>query len=173
MSSREKLSEWKSDMFHNSEFLWEEGQNLAILLLHFLAVNNTKSLRSWFIKRTKSHCTFSNPSSSLPAAQALLGFRVACWVKTAPGSLFGDRDKSKLPGVAYCSSRCGENASVQNFAAKLTELVTDALILQQRRVIEGVPAIQDPRVPAQRGNAAQRQHRVVYQQRGWLFPQPG
>lgn len=56
---------------------------------------------------------------------------------------------------------------------KLTELVTDALVLQQGWVVEGVPAVQDPGVAAQRGDAAQRQHRVVDKQRGRLLPQPG
>lgn len=58
-------------------------------------------------------------------------------------------------------------------AAKLTELVADALVLQQRRVVEGVPAVEDAGVPAQSGDAPQRQHRVVDEQRGRLLPQPG
>lgn len=54
----------------------------------------------------------------------------------------------------------------------LTELVADALVLQQGRVFEGVPAVQDPRVPAQRSDAAQRQHCVVDEHGGRLLPQP-
>lgn len=57
-------------------------------------------------------------------------------------------------------------------AAKLTKLVADALVLQQGGVLEGVTAVQDPGAAAQRGDAAQRQHCVVYEQRGRLLPEP-
>lgn len=57
-------------------------------------------------------------------------------------------------------------------SAKLTELVTDALVLQQGGIFEGVPAVQDPRAAAQRSDAAQREHRVVYEQRGGLLSEP-
>lgn len=36
-------------------------------------------------------------------------------------------------------------------------------------MLEGVPAVQDPRAPAQRGDATQRQHRVVDEQRRRLL----
>lgn len=80
---------------------------------------------------------------------------------------------TKANSQELLTARPDETAPVRNSAAKLTELVADALVLQQRRVVEGIPAVQDPRVGAQGGDAAQRQHRVVYQQRGRLFPQPG
>lgn len=85
------------------------------------------------------------------------------------------RDKKKANSRELLAARpdATKTAPVRNLAAKLTELVADALVLQQRRVLEGVPAVQDPRVGAQGGDAAQRQHRVVYQQRGRLLPQPG
>lgn len=54
----------------------------------------------------------------------------------------------------------------------LTELVTDALVLQQGGMLEGVPAVQDPGAPAQRGDAAQRQHRVVDEQGRRLLSEP-
>lgn len=38
-------------------------------------------------------------------------------------------------------------------------------------MLEGVPAVQDPRAAAQRGDAAQRQHRVVDEQGGRLRPE--
>lgn len=63
-------------------------------------------------------------------------------------------------------------APIKSPAAALTELVTDALVLQQGRVLEGVTAVQDPRAPTQRSDAAQRQHRVVYEQRGRLLSEP-
>lgn len=61
---------------------------------------------------------------------------------------------------------------IKSPADALTKFVTDALVLQQRMVFEGIPAVQDPRVPAQCSNAAQRQHRVVYEQRGRLLSEP-
>lgn len=57
-------------------------------------------------------------------------------------------------------------------AAKLTKLVADALVLQQGGVLEGVTAVQDPGAAAQRSDAAQRQHCVVYEQRGRLLSEP-
>lgn len=63
-------------------------------------------------------------------------------------------------------------ATIKSPAATLTKLVADALILQQGGVFEGVPAVQDPRASIQRSNAAQRQHRVVYEQRGRLLSEP-
>lgn len=63
-------------------------------------------------------------------------------------------------------------ATVKSPAATLTKFITDALVLQQGGVFEGVPAVQDPRAPAQSSNAAQRQHRVVYKQRGRLLSDP-
>lgn len=63
-------------------------------------------------------------------------------------------------------------ATIKSPAATLTKLVADALILQQGGVFEGVPAVQDPRASIQRSNAAQRQHRVVYKQRGRLLSEP-
>lgn len=63
--------------------------------------------------------------------------------------------------------------SVKSPVATLTKLVADALVLQQRGVLKGVPAVQDPRAPAQCSDAAQRQHRVVYEQRGGLLSEPG
>lgn len=63
-------------------------------------------------------------------------------------------------------------ATIKPPAAKLTELVTDALVLQQGGMVEGVPAVQDSRAAAQRSDATQRQHRVVYEQRGRLLPEP-
>lgn len=63
-------------------------------------------------------------------------------------------------------------ATIKSPAATLTKLVADALVLQQGRVFEGVPAVQDPRAPAQRSDAAQRQHCVVYEQGGRLLSEP-
>lgn len=57
-------------------------------------------------------------------------------------------------------------------AATLTELVADALILQQGGVFEGVPAVQDPCAPAQCSDAPQRQHCVVYEQWRRLLSEP-
>lgn len=56
--------------------------------------------------------------------------------------------------------------------SRLTELVADALVAQQRRVLKGVPAVEDAGVGAHRRDAAQRQHSVVHQQRGRLLPEP-
>lgn len=56
--------------------------------------------------------------------------------------------------------------------SRLTELVADALVAQQRRVLKGVPAVEDAGVGAHRRDAAQRQHSVVNQQRGRLLPEP-
>ena len=57
----------------------------------------------------------------------------------------------------------------------LTELVTDALVLQQHGVLEGVPAVEDSGVAPQGGDPAKRQHGVVHQQPGGggLVPEPG
>lgn len=61
---------------------------------------------------------------------------------------------------------------IKSPAATLTKLVTDALVLQQRGVFEGISAVQDPCVPAQCCDAAQSQHCVVYEQRGRLLSEP-
>lgn len=63
-------------------------------------------------------------------------------------------------------------ATIKSPAATLTKLVTDALVLQEGGVFKGVAAVQDPRAPAQRSDAAQRQHCVVYEQRGRLLSEP-
>jgi len=70
--------------------------------------------------------------------------------------------------IGYLSQR----PQSQSPAAKLTELVTDALVFQQGRMFEGVPAVQDLRAAVQRSDAAQREHRVVYEQRGRLLSEP-
>lgn len=54
---------------------------------------------------------------------------------------------------------------------QLTKVVADALVAQQRGMLEGVAAVQDARVGAQRRDAAQRQHRVVEQQRAGPLPE--
>lgn len=64
------------------------------------------------------------------------------------------------------------NNPIKSPAATLTKLVTDALVLQKCGVFEGIPAVQDPRVPAQCSDAAQRQHCVVDEQRGRLLSEP-
>lgn len=74
--------------------------------------------------------------------------------------------KQQLCAISYLSDPTGSRA------VTLTELVTDALVLQQRGVLKRIPAVQDPRVAAQRGDAAQRQHRVVDEQGGRLLPEP-
>lgn len=51
----------------------------------------------------------------------------------------------------------------QQRSCRLTKLVADALVVQQRRVLEGVPAVQDAGVGAHCCDAAQRQHGVVDQ----------
>lgn len=91
MSSRDKLSEWKSDMFQ--KFFERRVKIWHFCCWTFLAVNNAESSRSWFIKRRKktTHCAHSQ-TRLLPSQQLNLcwGFRVTCWVKAAPVSLFGD-----------------------------------------------------------------------------------
>lgn len=42
----------------------------------------------------------------------------------------------------------------QQSSGSLTKLVADALVVQQRRVVEGVPAVQDAGVGAHCGDAA-------------------
>ncbi|TNN64332.1 hypothetical protein EYF80_025462 [Liparis tanakae] len=70
--------------------------------------------------------------------------------------------------IGYLSQRLRS----QSPAAELTELVADALVLQQDRMLEGVPAVQDLRAAVQRSDAAQREHRVVDEQRGRLLSEP-
>lgn len=72
-------------------------------------------------------------------------------------------------GASTCDMSC---VCLISSAATLTEFVTDAFILQQGGVFEGVAAIQDPHASVQRSDATQCQHRVVYEQGGWLLSEP-
>lgn len=64
------------------------------------------------------------------------------------------------------------NCTIKRPAATLTKLVTDAVVLQQGGVFEGVPTVQDSRASPQCSNAAQCQHCVVYEQGGRLLSEP-
>lgn len=90
------------------------------------------------------------------------------------------KNKTKLKRDVTESVRCECLASIvgtptntpeKNQQSHLTELVADALVVQQRRVLKGVPAVEDAGVGAHRRDATQRQHGVVDQQRGRLLPE--
>ena len=55
----------------------------------------------------------------------------------------------------------------------LTEFVADALVLHERGVLEGVPAVEDLGVVGERGDPAQCQHYLVRQQGVGPLTQPG
>lgn len=61
---------------------------------------------------------------------------------------------------------------IQSSRGALTEFVADALVLQQRRVLERVPTVEDLGVCGERGDAPECQHHLVRQQGGGPLAEP-
>lgn len=54
----------------------------------------------------------------------------------------------------------------------LTKFITDTLVLNQRRVLESVPAVEDLCVVGKGGDSSQGQHYMVRQEGVWPLPKP-